>query len=479
MKATAEILKAKSVHIFAWPFRYEMEKGKKIRENIQKKGWHRKSLDVTDEEHTKEESIDYFMLRQYLSQPARDIFINKEADICHIYEYPLNPGKNYQYYLKKGTEEYCLPIAAIELHLYDYGVGITFIQVWNPDYNIGQIKKINDYGRRVSVPYLSEESLLCADCLGIVIDDDTDKRTNFKCLVDNYLGRDASIPGKLLEPAEFLHDILNCNLEKQNRLNDIKVKSLTDDRMFACSIIRDNEISKKIKNGTMNEKQLYSILFVDPDDATCQNREMRKKLLGEAVYPRWSAWGTLYGATSYSLCCITTEQEYVNASVVRPFLIEYSYFISLVLAQRIGIMSFTAQTGKIIAGIGDKGEKKRRKNKKRKGVSCWQAAQLSRLQKQYIDFKNRLFILEASNQEQGIEIYKLLQKQMLVKDEQEILDGKLQSLYEAANINIGNRLAIIGIVLAAAALFPSLGSWLENALFQILQYICNLKIQIL
>ena len=479
MKATKKIVNAKSVHIFAWPFRYEMENKKEIRENIQKKGWHRKSLDVMDGKKTKE-SIDCFMLHQYLSQSARDIFINKEADICHIYEYPLNPEKKYQYCINKGDEEkYKLPIAAIELHLYDYGVGIIFIQVWNPNKNISDIKKINDYGRRVSVPYLSVESLLCADCLGILIDEDIDKRTNFKSLVNNYLGSDTSIPSKLLEPAEFLYDILNCTLEIQDGSNDILVNPLTDDRMFVCSIIRDTELSGKIMNREADEEQLYSILFVDPEDATCQNREMRKKLLEEAVYPRWSDWGTLYSATSYSLCCITTEDECVNASVVRPFLIEYSYFISLVLAQRIGIMSFTAQTGKIIAGIGGKCKKTRRRNKKRKGINCWQAAQLSRLQKQYIDFKNRLFIMEASNQQQGIEIYKLLQKQMLVQDEQEILDGKLQSLYEAANINIGNRLSIIGLILSAAALCPGLGTDMASRFIQILRDIWNYIIQIL
>ncbi|MDE5824529.1 MAG: hypothetical protein K2H91_07600 [Lachnospiraceae bacterium] len=476
MKVTEEILKAKSVHIFAWPFRFETGKGKELKKNIRKKGWRRKYLDVMNEENTKQESIDCFMLHQYLSQSAREIFIKRETDICRIYEYPLNIEKNYQYYIKKGDETYYLPIATIELHLYDYGVGIVFIQVWNTNHNINQIKKINDYGRRVSAPYLAEEGMLCADCLGILIDD-LDKSTDFKTIVNEYIKQDQAIPSVLLKPAEFLYDILNCNLEKRNGVNDISVFPLADDRMFACSIIRDTELSGKIKKGEVDEKQLYPILFVDYDDATCQNKEMRRKLFEDAIYPRWSDYGTLYGATSYSLCCITTQDEGINASVVRPFLIEYSYFISLVLAQRIGIMSFTVQAGNIIAGIG--GKCKIIKRRKKKGMGYWQAAQLSQLQKQYIDFKNRLFILEVSNQEQGIEIYKLLQKQMLVQDEQEILDGKLQSLYEAANINIGNRLAVIGIVLAAAALFPDLGTFLENVFFQVLRYIWSCIMQIL
>lgn len=154
-----------------------------------------------------------------------------------------------------------------------------------------------------------------------------------------------------------------------------------------------------------------------------------------------------------------------DENVVRPFIVEYSYLVSLVLAQRIGIISFTARTGKAIAGFNNK------RNSKGKGIGYFQAVRLSRIQKQYIDFKNRLLILEASTQDQGIEIYQLLQKQMLVKDEQDILDGKLQSLYEAANISIGNKLSVIGLVLAAAALFPGLGSKILEIFCKIFTYL--------
>ena len=59
---------------------------------------------------------------------------------------------------------------------------------------------------------------------------------------------------------------------------------------------------------------------------------------------------------------------------------------------------------------------------------------------------------------------------MLVKNEQDILDGKLQSLYEAANISIGNRLSVIGILLAFAALFPGVGDKILEKVYEI--YTC-------
>ncbi|MDE7313796.1 MAG: hypothetical protein K2N87_19595 [Eubacterium sp.] len=464
MKTSDEIMKAKSVHIFAWPFRFERKKSV-FKEMVKKKGWKEKSikkiLNFQDPKANDRDVADCFMLHQYLSHSAKEIFIYN--DICSIYDYPFEAEKNYEYYFKKGSKEFRLPIAAIQLHVYDYGVGILFIQVWNQSYNdIADIKWINDYGRRVSLPYLSNGELLCADELGICLDGSMVQKTDFKKASAEYSDRDDAKTA--LQQAGFLFALLNCNLNNTGE-NDIKVNPHTDDRMFVFSLIRDAELSERVEESQEYEKQLYSILFVDSSDATCQNREMRKQLFTKAVYPRWSDYGTLYGATSYSLCCITTDATVVNENVVRPFLAEYSYIASLVLAQRIGIIAFTAHSGKVVSGLNSK------MNWWKSGIGFFRAARLSWIQKQYIDFKNRLLILEASTQEQGIEIYQLLQRQFLVKEEQEILDGKLQSLYEAANISIGNRLAVIGLILAAAALYPNLGNKIAEKAYKLLMQI--------
>lgn len=465
MRTNDEIMEAKSVHIFAWPFRFETTK-KSLEKKIKRAGWTKRSikniLNFDNQKANDQEVADSFMLHQYLSQSAKDIFIYN--DICSIYDFPFETEKSYEYYIKKENKEYHLPIAAIQLHIYDYGVGILFMQVYNQAYyDIADIKWINDYGRRVSLPYLDKEKLLCADKLGILLDGDLVQKTDFKKASVEYLNRQNA--DTALKQAEFLYDLLNCNLH-HTRTNDISVIPHTDDRMFVCTLIRNAELSEKVKKCSEHEEILYSILFVDPTDATCQNKEMRSQLFSNAVYLRWSDYGTLYGATAYSLCCITTDDKMIDKSVVRPFLVEYSYFVSLVLAQRISIISFTALTGKVIARFN--------KNRWIAGIGFFKSRKLSRIQKKYIDFKNRLLILEASTQEQGIEIYQLLQRQLLVKDEQEILDGKLQSLYEVANISIGNRLAILGLILAAAALFPDLGDKLVSLGKEILEKVCKI-----
>ena len=82
-------------------------------------------------------------------------------------------------------------------------------------------------------------------------------------------------------------------------------------------------------------------------------------------------------------------------------------------------------------------------------ISYRKTKKLINLQEQYITFKNQLLILEASCQEQGIEIYRKLQQQLLVAEEQEILDEQLESLYEVTNVSHGNFIGLLGLAIAA------------------------------
>lgn len=445
MRDIEEILKAKSIHTFACPFQFKAEFAKQLLEKLQQKGWCQKNLDFMVKKQASQDAIDCFMRCQYFSQSARDIFINQEMNICHVYEYPFDARKQYQYYVKKEEKEFYLPIDEIELHIYSHGVGILFIRALNGNYNVSDIKKINDYGRRTCIPYLADKDsfLLCADELGIIIDKNIHNTVKFRKMIDQYLEGTLSEYQQLTRQAQFLYDLLNCNLE-HNQINDIEVNLLSDDRMFVCTIIRDTQLSKAIENKEYDEKELYPILFMDAKGATCQDKNMREQLYADAVYPRWLDWGTIYNATSYSLCCITTEYEGINASVIRPFIIEYSYFVSLVLAQRIGIMAFADRAANIVAKIGEGRLKKKHYD------------EIIDLQKQYIKFKNQILIMEVSTQEQGIEIYHLLQNQMLIKEEQEILNDQLQGLYEISNISMGNRFTRYGLVLAAIAILADL-----------------------
>lgn len=471
MRAADDILMAKSNHIFAWPFRYTVE-DKSIEDfasPFEKKGWRRRTMDVSEyrgadlkSEKARENYRDLFMLNQYLSISARDVFVHKDEHICAVLEYPMPENAVYQYLIEYRGSSWQLPIASLELHIYRHGMGILFIHAVNRDYsNISDIKKINDLGRRISLPFISDEPdgyLLCADRLGILTDNGRSV-TDFRGMVQDYLnGRFDSLE-KLKQPADFLCQILNGNLGAERAMGDGGIKGiqmLSDDRMYLICLLRDDGLSAAMKERnwqhpeetldaeTANadaefQKLLYTLVYVDSEGSSCQNLTMRSGQLEKAVYPRWLDEGTLYSVTEYSMLCITGETGDIKASVLRPFITEYVYMLSLVFAQRIGISLYSVQAGQIVRGVDKKGVIKRK-----------QAKKLINLQEKYVTFKNQILILEASCQEQGIEMYHLLQDQMMISEEQDVLDDQLECLYEATTVSQGDyqgiKWAVIAIV---------------------------------
>ena len=60
--------------------------------------------------------------------------------------------------------------------------------------------------------------------------------------------------------------------------------------------------------------------------------------------------------------------------------------------------------------------------------------ELENLQKRYVKFKTQVLLFEVTPQEQGYEIYRLMQKQLYIDEEKEKLDDIMNSLYEVANV---------------------------------------------
>ena len=101
-----------------------------------------------------------------------------------------------------------------------------------------------------------------------------------------------------------------------------------------------------------------------------------------------------------------------------------------------------------------------------------QNKRLVALQRKYITFKNQILILEASSQEQGIEIYHQMQRQLMIPEYREILSEQLENLYEAANTSMANFLAFFGILIAAAAvLIPEISLELFSCCTEVINFL--------
>ena len=425
---------AKSVHVFAWPFLVSEEE-EKLSDKLGKKGWIREQIDYREGQGVKAKT--HYMLEQYLSSDARQIFKGAENTVCELYKYPLEQPATYHIELKKAT--YDLEIEEIELHIYKFGVGILFIKTLNTTATgVGDMILINNKGRDIRIPFLpdaKDEYIACAEKLGIIYGQDS-YITDFREKIVNYYGKKENAAQEVSKPAQFLQDVLNVRLGKKGvsaQEEEIKVRATTDDRMYVMSIIRDEQLSKRIKQENWSdddEKELYQIIFVDDDSgATCQNKAMRKDFLEKNVYARWKDEGTVFGITEYAFHCLTSDDKGINAFVIRPMYAEYLYMFSLVIAQRLAILRFSEEAGELAGRTG-----------KKDGLVCSSISKkLIALQENYIVFLNRMMISEFSCQQQGIEMYDMMEDLMMVNKERDLLDAQLQGLFEIVNTSNGTK----------------------------------------
>lgn len=408
----------KSVHTFVWPFYYECKSDKELYENIN-----------TDyKEYTLNSSVyEGYALKQYLSRDALNLFDN--TGYCRMFTKSVSFG---EYIIKKGDWEATLLLDHIDLHIYeDYNFGLLFLNCINEKYPDSDIKKINDYGRRIEIPYLPREggNSIVSDSIKIKESKQVLAEFDFKkdiCSLHSGACKDIKMLNNGDKDLKKL--FLNEDTEK------IKIIPTTEDRMFAMTLICDYHLSQMVKKAGEEDdsaiEHLYPYVFVDPDNPTCQNVNMRKVLMDKAVDYRWSNYGTFHASTTNSLICITGKLSDIKDSVAIPFINCYKYFVSLTLCQRYVLMSLSKDYSDIIQS--------RNKNN-------------FSLMAKFSRFKKLIYISEISTQEQGIEIYRIMRSQMFIDEEFEEIESQIETMntiLEANRQEFLNDIAFMGTVIA-------------------------------
>ena len=440
-----------SYHVFAWPFQIHGETTKSYIRNLLRKHspefWRElKSTAFSVKGTTRDrESVERYMLWQYFSNSARNIFpeINPvsggysnralSSAACRILQLKLDEQDESEYVIEKirdsGKEVFTLRITKIELHIYDFGCGVLFFYTENRNYaRIRDIKKIADWGRRITMPFLPDKVggyTITADYLRISL-----PGYRFTSTLD-LRNIERTYPKTSNNGLTLLEDFVKTDCSR--------VIPFTDDRLFEIILIRNVELSRQVSRwwdcASQNEdiqKMMYSLIYIDPDDPSCQNAQMRTELLRESTNPRWTDYGTIHAATGFSMFCLTSDSPQAEAPVIRPFLAEYPYLVSLVLAQRTGLTRYSEKAGTLASS----------------GFIWNWRGKLAQTQKQFNMFRNQIMIPEPTHQDQGMELYELLQKQMRIHQREELLDNQLEDLFDIADVKFQTWLAIILAVLA-------------------------------
>lgn len=477
-----------SFHSFMFPFAFSDKKYIDLIEQFQE--WEKIESIPTK----LEDRQDYYNIRQYFNHNARNVirranvgYKQPSYDLVKSYQFKIgrkeHPEKNavYKIYYRKDKKEEKLlelDIQNITLDLYDTKVGVLTFDLENyKNQKIENIKRINDLGRRIFLPSVQlqeekEDWSITADKIEIEGLDTGDKITvdfidAMKQLKNgNKDEKIAPLNGYSEIVSFFLLNHLKGKVEFGDKQKGKKIylTPIMDDRMFVQSMIRNKEWMDYIKNQFSKTKDnnqmydLYAILFADGTSSSCQNEKMLEESFEKNCYTRWTNYGTLYGITQHSFVLITdigkcSDENYEEnyRTVILPFLTLYKEMARLVLVQRASIIQLSNDASDIAFSLTEK------RKQTQKTIQ-----NIQELQENYVKFQNQMLLYEVTTQQQGIELYKMLQKELFINEQKEELEAQLKNFYDIANINANDMLndtvmgmTILSILLTMVDLYIS------------------------
>lgn len=422
-----------SYHIFYFPFEWKRKnrKDETFSEQIKLEGielkpgscWER----VNREPDTEGEKKDFFNERQYYFPFVHPIMYDmkdEESSLMHHYERkePKEKEREVTYIIKikvnkDESKEYRLRVDSMNLNLYSTGVGVLTLFLANSETKEKEdILNINQFGRRIMLPFYGDkegrgqtaESL----CITGLEGEGTDYYT--ETFDDITPSKNAT-----WKPAKFITRLIS---DLSDDIDTDNIHPIIDDRMLVNCWYPNNELAARVKDDKdfIMGDFWYRYIFVDgsSEEETCQNDEMKEKLLKESTYQRWQKRSTLYGLTRYSLMALTDEGEYSCNVLAKHMRTIYSRMFELVIVQRASILRFSGEVTRV----------SKLHNEKDHELEDL-AERIKSLYKEYISFANQIYLTYVTAQDQGIEMYDMLMRQFTSADKVKDLDNEIDELY--------------------------------------------------
>lgn len=431
-----------------------------------------------------EDPMDYYSEYKYFYPQARSaLYGSTDDENAAVRTYAFDPGlirNKARYIIEKGGTAYMLTLNAIRVKFYSSGIMLFILECENHDHrSFAAVKAINEFGRRISLPFINPVFSLCADRLSIVTERET-FTTDFRSLIENIANLEPEEQQKevnLDSMANFIADLLNCGSQIRFATspvaaeNELYIRPALDERMFIACEVSDQETVSSFTELRENGKlafetddrlanSLYEFIFVDTEGGcSCKNREMRGRLLKEHVYERWLEGGSIYASAAQSLALLTNGKE---PHIVTAFLTEYVKMCCLCLAQRASLMHFQHRIAEIA----------------RKPIKLRTAKLIISLRNEFSEFESRLCLNEVSSQEQAIELYDKVRRSFNIKNELKNVKSQLDGLGQTAEAyfdmsfnKIGYIFAILGLICSLSEVFGGKlmeGSFPPGLLFAIM-----------
>lgn len=418
-----------SYHIFMFPFSMKNEWTQSdISQMLQKAGWERKQFFYKEGDYASNFSEQGYFY-DFSSGAMFDDDSSRNRTVT-TYRYPLRGNDTYTIRINKAGNKktYTLQLEKIELNLYDDKAAILSFHLCNKQYsNIQDILYINDYGRRIYPQFLAREdggtridlqktkNIFLADSISLNLASHPPVEDDFSAYTRE------SIPPYQLP--RYIKALL------PDAMHDCRW--LLDDRMYVISYFSNEFFSKKMKYAASFDGKLlehgaapwwwYQYVFVDNDGPTCQDEEMMRQLLKKSTYTRWSGYGTLFGVSRYSFVALI---GYDCIGLLGHMKTMYFRMASLVLAQRVLSLYYSREISEISKEL----DEQKLSNKDLR-------TRVNALNRDYLRFVNNIYFREVTPQDQGIELYDMMQEQMNIKRDEEGLSTEVEQLYHYVTMN--------------------------------------------
>ncbi|NVK64976.1 MAG: hypothetical protein HWE22_10335 [Flavobacteriales bacterium] len=461
-----------SHHIFLFPFKWRVNDDESFFDlshfnSLCSGKWESSKFNLEGLDRFNEYNYFYEHVREMLYEKEESLVANESvSQFMRHFEYKINTDSTYNVRLKKeGNDgkqiEYSLAIDTIILNVYKMGTAVLSFHLRNHEYsNPEDILNINMYGRRVAVPFFdlkpvsiysgvpdqsgedNEHDILKGTKLGeipdaiwlnidnrILCDDFSSYREK-----ENYQKNPFILPSfiKNLFPKDFIAD-------QKSSKDSITISHVLDDRMHVISWFGHTKTVNELKvikrdysNDRKTDQPFYAFETADfwqnyvfVDTGVMQtNRFIRHTQLEAKTYSRFIEYGTLYGVSRYSFVMLTKNfSDLGNFNyLVRHLQSMYYKMVELCLLQRATILQFSDETAllaqKVLTYHKDHDTAHTNSLSDR----------ITELYRRYIFFVNRIYFREVTTQEQGIELYDMIQKSMRLPQEVKNLDEEIREL---------------------------------------------------
>lgn len=350
-----------------------------------------------------------------------------------------------------GCITYQLEIEELTLNFFDTGIGFLGFHLNNRSHPGAEaILHINDFGRRIFPQFIGtspgyetkppKEQFL-ADRIELFDGDRLLCGDDFSGLAAKLVSNtDPEFRGFLLPG--FIIDLFPVSVAgktKNSPAGSVAVEPLLDDRMFVACWASDDTWSNSIKpSGSdfphLRDNRWHRFIFVDGKSPGLANNALLQALNERHTHTRWLDYGTLYGASRYAFVVLTDESGFSH-NVIRPHLQSMYFQIALLcLLQRGSIIRFSDEIARLA------------RNKEQKTDN-----EARSLYEKYLRFINKVYFREVTAQEQGIELYNLLQEKMEIERDVKNLQAEIHDFFNLLKLasderqtNALNLLTVIG-----------------------------------